>query len=49
VERNGHVRIEVEDRSTEAPVRKVPSNEGGRGVAIVNELCDRWGVRIEGR
>ena len=46
VETNGHVRIEVEDGSTEAPVPKAPSDEGGRGLAIIEGLCDRWGVHI---
>jgi len=46
VEINGHVRIEVEDGSTDAPVPKAPSGEGGWGLAIVDRLCDRWGVQI---
>jgi anti-sigma regulatory factor (Ser/Thr protein kinase) len=46
VETNGHVRIEVEDGSTDAPLPKAPSDEGGRGLAIVEGLCDRWGVHI---
>ena len=45
---NGHVRVEVEDGSTNAPVRRVPSDEGGRGLMIVEQLCDRWGVQIAG-
>jgi anti-sigma regulatory factor (Ser/Thr protein kinase) len=43
VETNGHVRIEVEDGSTDAPVPKAASDEGGRGLDIINRLCDRWG------
>lgn len=43
---NGHLRIEVEDASTDAPVSKPPSAEGGRGLSIVDQLCDRWGVHI---
>ena len=43
---NGHLRIEVEDGSTDAPVSKPPSDEGGRGLSIVDQLCDRWGVHI---
>jgi anti-anti-sigma factor len=46
VETNGHVRIEVEDGSTDAPVPTAASDEGGRGLAIINRLCDRWGVLI---
>ena len=46
VETNGHVRLEVEDGSTSAPVRKTPTDDGGRGLAIVDQLCDRWGVHI---
>ena len=46
VQTDGYVRIEVEDRSTDPPVRKPPSEEGGRGLAIVEQLCDRWGVHI---
>ena len=43
---NGHVRIEVEDGSTEAPVPKAPSGEGGWGLVLVDRVCDRWGVDI---
>jgi len=43
---NGHVRIEVEDGSTEAPVVKAPSGEGGWGLVLVDRVCDRWGVDI---
>lgn len=46
VETNGHIRIEVEDHSTDAPVPTAPSDEGGRGLSIVDQLCDRWGVHI---
>lgn len=46
VETNGHVRIEVEDGSTDAPVPTAPSDKGGRGLTIVESLCDRWGVHI---
>jgi anti-sigma regulatory factor (Ser/Thr protein kinase) len=46
VETNGHVRIGVEDGSTAAPVLGASSDEGGRGLAIVDRLCDRWGVDI---
>ena len=43
---NGHVRIEVEDGSTEPPVSKAPSGEGGWGLVLVDRVCDRWGVDI---
>ena len=46
VETNGHVRIEVADGSVDAPVGKDPSHEGGRGLTIVDRVCDRWGVHI---
>lgn len=46
VETNGHVRIEVEDGSTHPPVPTAPTREGGRGLAIIDQLCDRWGIRI---
>jgi anti-sigma regulatory factor (Ser/Thr protein kinase) len=46
VETNGHVRIEVEDGSTTAPVAKAASDEGGWGLTILDRLCDRWGVLI---
>ena len=43
---NGHVRFEVEDGSTEVPVPKAPSGEGGWGLVLVDRVCDRWGVDI---
>jgi anti-sigma regulatory factor (Ser/Thr protein kinase) len=43
---NGQVRIEVQDGSTEAPVPKAPSGEGGWGLVVVDRICDRWGVDI---
>ena len=46
VEVNGQVRIEVEDGSADAPVLKAPSNEGGRGLPVVDQLCHRWGIHI---
>ena len=48
VKTNGHIRIEVEDGSTVAPSPGSPSAEGGRGLAIVDWVCDRWGVDIRG-
>lgn len=46
---NGHVRIEVEDGlPVNVPVVQPRSTTalGGRGMQIVTELCDRWGVHI---
>jgi len=46
---NGQVHLEVEDRSTELPVVGPPPGmaPGGRGLRIVDQLCDRWGVHLE--
>ena len=40
------VRLEVSDASSRSPVRLAPStvNMTGRGLALVEELSDRWGV-----
>jgi anti-sigma regulatory factor (Ser/Thr protein kinase) len=45
---NGQVRIEVEDGSTDLPVprRAHPLADSGRGLQIVRQLCDRWGVHV---
>src|SRR5918993_5475809 len=45
---DGTVRIEVEDGSTELPVPRRPPETapGGRGLQIVDQLCDRWGVHV---
>jgi anti-sigma regulatory factor (Ser/Thr protein kinase) len=45
---DGQVRIEVEDGTTDLPVsRPAPGmSVGGRGLHIVEQLCDRWGVHI---
>jgi anti-sigma regulatory factor (Ser/Thr protein kinase) len=42
------VRLEVEDGSTDLPVPQPPSNtaESGRGLLIVDSVCDRWGTHI---
>ena len=48
VETDGVVRIEVEDGSTAPPVLR-PARElatDGRGLQIVDHLCDRWGIHI---
>jgi anti-sigma regulatory factor (Ser/Thr protein kinase) len=48
VETNSCVRLEVEDGSTDQPVPQSPSDttEGGRGLLIVDRVCDRWGTHI---
>jgi anti-sigma regulatory factor (Ser/Thr protein kinase) len=48
VDTDGRARIEVEDSSPRLPVttQAEPMATGGRGLVIVDELCDRWGVHI---
>jgi anti-sigma regulatory factor (Ser/Thr protein kinase) len=50
VETNSFVRLEVEDGSTDKPVPQPLSDtaEGGRGLLIVDKVCDRWGTHIRG-
>ncbi|CAM5477539.1 non-specific serine/threonine protein kinase OS=Streptomyces aurantiogriseus OX=66870 GN=GCM10010251_24410 PE=3 SV=1 [Streptomyces aurantiogriseus] len=44
------VRLEVTDSSTRAPVPRCPDDDatGGRGLALVDGLADRWGWTVEG-
>ncbi|MFQ6141662.1 ATP-binding protein [Streptomyces seoulensis] len=44
------VRLEVADASTRAPVPRCPDDDatGGRGLALVDGLADRWGWSAEG-
>ncbi|WP_329218355.1 ATP-binding protein [Streptomyces sp. NBC_01485] len=44
------VRLEVADTSGRAPVPRCASDEatGGRGLALVDGLADRWGWSVEG-
>jgi anti-sigma regulatory factor (Ser/Thr protein kinase) len=44
------VRLEVADRSDRAPVPRCPDGDatGGRGLALVDGLADRWGWNPEG-
>ncbi|MFJ9857384.1 ATP-binding protein [Streptomyces albogriseolus] len=44
------VRLEVADRSDRAPVPRCAGDEatGGRGLALVDGLADRWGWSTEG-
>ncbi|MDT0397320.1 ATP-binding protein [Streptomyces edwardsiae] len=46
----GVVRLEVADRSGRAPVPRCVDGEatGGRGLALVDGLADRWGWSAEG-
>ena len=48
VDTDGRARIEVEDSSPRLPVpnRAAPWATSGRGLAIIDELCDRWGVHV---
>jgi anti-sigma regulatory factor (Ser/Thr protein kinase) len=49
VETGDRVRIEVLDGSTQVPrraARVAPEEVAGRGLLIVEQLCDRWGVRL---
>jgi hypothetical protein len=38
------VRVEVADRNPAQPQLRVPDETGGRGLRLVDELSDRWGV-----
>ena len=38
------VRVEVADRNPARPQLRVPDERGGRGLHLVDELSDRWGV-----
>ncbi|MEU2282056.1 ATP-binding protein [Streptomyces sp. NPDC013178] len=44
------VRLEVTDSSTRAPVPRCLDDDatGGRGLALVDGLADRWGWTVEG-
>jgi anti-sigma regulatory factor (Ser/Thr protein kinase) len=48
VETDGSLRVEVEDGSTATPIKQPTSATAlhGRGLQIVEELCDRWGVHV---
>src|SRR4051812_20159274 len=48
VHTDGLVRVEVEDGSPCPPVPRTaaPMATSGRGLAIVDALCDRWGVHV---
>jgi anti-sigma regulatory factor (Ser/Thr protein kinase) len=45
---DGQVRLEVEDGSTDEPVMASPTatTVGGRGLRIIEDVCDRWGVHV---
>lgn len=48
--RPGLVRIEVHDGTARRPTRRYFSDEAtsGRGLRLVEELCDAWGVEVDG-
>jgi anti-sigma regulatory factor (Ser/Thr protein kinase) len=48
VKSDGQIRIEVGDSSPDAPtVREVDAaSVGGRGLHILGNVCDRWGIEI---
>jgi anti-sigma regulatory factor (Ser/Thr protein kinase) len=48
VETDGYVRLEVEDGSTATPIKqsRPAAVHHGRGLHIVDDVCDRWGVHI---
>ena len=45
---DGEARIEVEDRSLRIPQmgNPAPWAVSGRGLRIVDQVCDRWGVHV---
>jgi anti-sigma regulatory factor (Ser/Thr protein kinase) len=47
VQRAGRLRVEVSDASNRLPVRREADLEaqGGRGVALLEQLSENWGVR----
>jgi anti-sigma regulatory factor (Ser/Thr protein kinase) len=46
----GVIRVEVHDRSSKPPLRRVPpmDAESGRGLQLVEALSSRWGVEAQG-
>lgn len=42
--RDGRVTIAAVDGSAVVPRRRDPDGDGGRGLAIIEALCDEWGV-----
>jgi anti-sigma regulatory factor (Ser/Thr protein kinase) len=43
------LRLEVEDFDATPPLPKTPSVEGGRGLLIVDNVADAWGVEPTGQ
>jgi anti-sigma regulatory factor (Ser/Thr protein kinase) len=43
---DGQVRVEVDDRSSDLPVRRSPDlrASGGRGLLLLDVLADAWGI-----
>jgi anti-sigma regulatory factor (Ser/Thr protein kinase) len=48
---DGRVRVDVLDRSPTVPTKRPapPPATSGRGLWIVEALCDRWGIRTDHR
>jgi anti-sigma regulatory factor (Ser/Thr protein kinase) len=50
VQSDGVVRVEVVDRGPGVPMTREapPDAPSGRGLHIVEHICDRWGVHVVG-
>lgn len=48
IETNAHLRVAVSDGSTVPPVRRRPgpTDTSGRGLLILDAVCDAWGVHV---
>src|SRR5436190_23075629 len=48
VRADGSIRVEVVDPSNVEPAKRRPGPQdvSGRGLQIVEEMCDRWGVHL---
>lgn len=48
IDANGSVRVEVVDESPDQPEARAPQSTetSGRGMHIVEQFCDRWGVHV---
>jgi anti-sigma regulatory factor (Ser/Thr protein kinase) len=48
VETDGRIRVDVTDESPLLPIPRsvAPTATSGRGVRVVDALCDRWGVEV---
>lgn len=45
LESGQRLRIEVDDGSPWPPRKRTPDHTGGRGLVLVDQLTDRWGVQ----